>query len=244
MYRKVKLNHAALVFSVLISSACSAASPAIEPYFNKDNQSSAFYDNALALSSASDFLSTLEKTWDYPSELKHKKLGNKTVSSCQQLKKHINDGFHAAKVSEHAFVSAQSVICSMWEHMGKFKSYKTSHMNQLSLNKDFANLAPASFALMISDEQIKKAQAASSWNNASKIKQVKSHSKVQSTYYDHSGSIQRLTLMAKGDYNADGIEDQLLFMENSVEGGSYSSTKAYIITRLTANGPIKLLKAF
>jgi len=244
MYRKVKLNYATLIFSVLLSSACSAAGSAIEPHFNKDNQSSAFFDNALALNSASDFLSALEKTWDYPSDLKHKKLGNKTVSSCQQLKKHINDGFHAAKASEHAFVSAQSVICSMWEYMGKFKSYKISHMNKLSLNKGFANLAPARFALLISNDQIKKAEAASSWNNVSKIKEVKPHSKVQSTYYDHSGSIQRLTLMAKGDYNADGIEDQLFFMENSVEGGSYSSTKAYIITRLTANGPIKLLKEF
>ena len=65
---------------------------------------------------------------------------------------------------------------------------------------------------------------------------------MQSTYYDYSGSIQRLTLMAKGDYNGDGVEDQLLYMENSVEGGSYSSAKAYLITRMTADAPIKLLK--
>ena len=242
MYRKIKLNTVVLVSSVLLGSGCNAANTEINPYYNKDNQSGAFFDNSVVLSSASDFLSLLDKPWDYPSDLKHKKLGSKTVSNCLQLKKHISDGFSAAKAYEHGIVSAQSVICSMWEQMASFKSYKISHMNTLSLNKEFAVQAPARFALLISNDQVKKAGAAASWNAVSKIKEVKSHNEMQSTYYDYSGSIQRLTLMAKGDYNGDGVEDQLLYMENSVEGGSYSSAKAYLITRMTADAPIKLLK--
>jgi len=242
MHRNIKLNYIVLVSSVLLGSGCNAASTEINPYFNKNNQSAAFFDNSVVLGSASDFLSILDKAWDYPSDLKHKKLGNKTVSNCLQLKKHISDGFYAAKAYEHAFISAQSVICSMWEQMASFKPYKISHMNKLSLNKEFAVLAPARFALLISNDQVKKAEAAASWNAVSKIKEVKAHSEMQSTYYDYSGSIQRLTLMAKGDYNGDGVEDQLFYMENSVEGGSYSSAKAYIITRMTVDAPIKLLK--
>lgn len=238
----MKFNYAVLAFSVLFSSGCNADIAKIDPYFNKDNQSGAFFDNALVLNSASEFLSALEKNWDYPSDLKHKKHGSKTVSNCQQLKKSISNGFTAAKAYEHAFVNAQSAICSMWEHIGGFKPYKVSYLSKLGLNKDFAAQAPARFALLISDEQIKKADAAANWNAFSKIKKVQSHSEMQSTYYDNSGSIQRLTLMAKGDYNGDGIEDQLLYMENSVEGGSYSSAKVYIITRVSPDAPVKLLK--
>jgi len=242
MRHKLKLNYAALALSVLLSSGCNAGAAGIDPYFNKENQSAAFFDNALVLNSASDFLSALEKSWDYPTDLKHKKQGSKTVSSCQQLKQHISNGYTAAKAYEHSFVSAQSTICSMWESMGKFKPYKVSHLNKLSLNKNFATQAPARFALLISDEQAKKAEAASSWNDVSKIKKVTSHNELQSTYYDNTGGIQRLSLMAKGDYNGDGIEDQLLYMENSVEGGSYSSAKAYIITRISPDAPVKLIK--
>jgi len=130
----------------------------------------------------------------------------------------------------------------MWEQMGSFKSYKVSHLSKLSLNKDFATQAPASFALTISDEQTKKAEAAANWNEVSKIKKVTRQNDMQSTFYDHSGGVQRLSLMAKGDYNGDGIEDQLFYMENSVEGGSYSSAKAYIITRISPDAPVKLLK--
>ncbi|VAW73837.1 hypothetical protein MNBD_GAMMA10-1884, partial [hydrothermal vent metagenome] len=65
---------------------------------------------------------------------------------------------------------------------------------------------------------------------------------MRAIYYDSTGGIQRLTLMAKGDYNGDGIEDRLLFMENSVEEGSYSTEYFYIITRTVAGGPISLLK--
>lgn len=242
MYLKIKLNDVSLIFSVLLSSGCNVANAEINPHFNKDNQSGAFFDNPVVVSSASEYLSILEMPWDYPSDLKHIKLGNITVSNCQQLKKHISDGFYAAKAYEHALVSTQSVICSMWEQMGVFKSYNISYMDTLRLDKDFAAQAPARFALLISDDQTKQAEFAASWSEVSKIKAVKSLNNVQSTYYDYSGSIQRLTLMAKGDYNGDGIEDQLLYMENSVEGGSYSSAKAYIITRMMTDAPIKLLK--
>jgi len=244
MNKKIQLKYLIFIFASLINSGCNAAKSDIKPYFNTNNQSAAFFEKPVVVGSAKDFLAIREKAWDFPTDLKHKKLGQKTVSNCLILNKLINEGFTAAKAYDHAFVNAQSTICSMWELMGEFKSYNVSFMDKLRLNKDFSAQVPAQFALLISNDDIKKAASAASWDDASKIKDVKSLNDEQATYYDRSGSIQRLTLMAKGDYNADGVEDRLLYMENSVEGGSYSSAKAYIITRITANGPIVLLKEF
>jgi len=103
MWHKTKVHYTVLVFSVLFSSGCNANVAEIKPDFNQDNQSSAFFDNALALNSASDFLSALEKNWDYPTDLKHKKPGKKTISNCLQLKKHIGSGYTASNANEHAF---------------------------------------------------------------------------------------------------------------------------------------------
>ncbi|TMO40552.1 hypothetical protein, partial [Pseudoalteromonas ruthenica] len=73
------------------------------------------------------------------------------------------------------------------------------------------------------------------------INKVGPVSEDQGVYYDTYGSIQRLTLMAQGDYNGDGIEDAIFYMENGVDGGSYSSVNTYIVTRLQQGAPITLL---
>jgi len=242
MYKANHLLYLTSILTALLSAPCSASTPETEPYFNPNNQSGAFFDKTLILNSTSDFVATQEKNWDFATELKHEKLGAKTASSCLQLKKLIAEGFAATKAYEHAFVSAQSAICSMWKLVEKFKPYTTSFISELTFNQDFSLQVPARFALLISNDDIKKAESASNWNDMSKIKQVKSLNPKQAIFYDDSGSIQRLTLMAKGDYNADGIEDRLFFVENSVEGGSYSSTKIFIITRLSTDEPIRLLE--
>jgi len=231
-----------LFITVFLSSGCNAKKIDNKPYFNENNQSDAFFDEPQALSSADNFIAMNEKIWDYPTELGHKSLGAKEVSSCAQLQIHLKEGFKAISDADYAFVNAQSTICSMWQQIGKFKPYSQSFMKEVKLNKEFASMVPASFSLQISNKQIAKAKSAASWNEASKIKKVETKSSHNATFYDDTGSIQRLTLMAKGDYNTDGIEDQLFFVENSVEGGSYSSTKAFIITRLTANGSLSLIK--
>ena len=239
---KKQLNILLLIISALLSSGCNADMLNIKPFFNPNNQSESFFEKPVAFNSESDFLAVQKKTWEYGADLKHKKSGNKVATNCQALKKFLKEGYTVAKEYEYGFVNVRVLICSMWNEMSTFKSYSVSYMNDLSLNKDFSIKAPARFALLISDEEIKKAESAKSWNSVSQIKKVEHVNDMQAIYYDNTGGIQRLTLMAKGDYNGDGIEDRLLFMENSVEGGSYSSEYVYIITRTKADGPIILLK--
>lgn len=242
MYQTIKSNYKALVVSLLLIPTGQLFASETKPYFNEKNQSDAFFDKTLVLTSASDFQNVLTKKWDYPAELKHETLGKKSVASCQQLQASIAQGYNAAQLYEYALVNALSSICSMWELQGHFKPYSQYYMGAFKLDKSFASHAPAQFGLVISNDDERKMQTASNWADFSKIKKVDMISDTQSTYYDYSGSIQRLNLMAKGDYNNDGIEDWLLLVENNVEGGSYSSTKVYVVTRISADANITLLK--
>ncbi|VAW69117.1 hypothetical protein MNBD_GAMMA10-1716, partial [hydrothermal vent metagenome] len=217
MNKKKQLNITLLVAATLLSAHCNADKLEIKPFFNPDNQSAAFFKKSVAFNSASDFLTVQEKSWEYETDLKHEKAGNKKATNCKTLKKLLKEGYTAAKDYEYGFVNAQSLTCSMWKEMATFKPYSVSYMNDLSLNKDFATKAPARFALLISNEEIKKAESAKSWDSMSQIKKIDLVNDMRAIYYDSTGGIQRLTLMAKGDYNGDGIEDRLLFMENSVE---------------------------
>jgi len=234
-----------MFFTLLLSVLTNSSSAEIvikNPYFNNNNQSGAFFESPIVMNDANDFHQLHKKTWDFPTKLKHKKWGNKEITNCFELNSHLDKGFTVANLYEFSFVNAQRVICSMWQLIGKFKSYNKSYMNNVKLNKDFASIAPASFSLQISNEQVEKVKSSANWNVASKIQKVDVKNDNNATFYDNSGSIQRLTLMAKGDYNADGIEDQMYFVENSVEGGSYSSSKVFIITRITADAPLDLLE--
>ncbi len=243
MNNKKQLNIILLIIATLLSAGCNANKLDTKPYFNPNTKTGAFFEKAVVINSASDFLALQEKVWEFGgADLEHKKSGNKTAANCQTLKKLLKEGYTAAKAYEYKFISARSVICLMWTELATFKPYSVSFMSDLSLNKDFATKAPARFALLISNDDIKEAESAKSWNSMSRIKKVELVSDVQAIYHDDSGGIQKLTLMAKGDYNGDGIEDQLLHMRNNVEGGSYSSTTLYIITHTKPDGPIILLK--
>ncbi|VAW73843.1 hypothetical protein MNBD_GAMMA10-1885, partial [hydrothermal vent metagenome] len=231
MNNKKKLNIVLLIMAALLSAGCNADKLKIKPFFNPNNNSDAFFQKPVVLNSANDFLTLHRKTWEFGgTDLKREKYGNKVAINCPTLKNLLNRGYTVVKAYKYKLVSAQSVICSMWKEMAAFKPYSISFMDNLSLNKAFATKAPARFALLISNEEIKKTGSASSWNSLSRISKVEPVSDLQAIYHDDSAGIQRLTLMAKGDYNDDGIEDWLLYMENSVEGGSYSSTAFYIIT--------------
>lgn len=240
MNYKIQIIFFIFLISALTSSV--SAKPQLnKPYFNNDNQSGAFFETPIVIKDANDFNQLQKSIWDFPTKLKHEKLGSKEVTSCFELNSNLDKGFTAANLYEFSFVNAQRTICSMWQLIGKFKPYNQSFMYDVKLNKDFANIAPANFSLQISNNQLEKKSSAT-WNAASKVINVDIRNDSSATFYDDSGSIQRLTLMVKGDYNSDGIEDQLYFVENSVEGGSYSSSKVFIVTRITADAPLSLLE--
>ncbi len=241
MNLKKKLNACLLIASVLMTAGCNKAISETKPFFNQENQSSVFFDNPFLFKSVEDVESILTKTWDYPSELAHPQHGNKHVATCIELQEFIEKGYSAAKDYEQTVINAQATLCLMWQKMARLKPYKKTYFDSLSHSKEFADQMPAQFALLISKEQEEKAATAGSWNEVSQIHQVKRLNDLQATYYDTSGGIQRLSLMAKGDYNYDGLEDRIYYMENSVEGGSYSSAKAYIITRLGTDKKVKIL---
>ncbi|SHO55424.1 hypothetical protein VQ7734_01152 [Vibrio quintilis] len=53
---------------------------------------------------------------------------------------------------------------------------------------------------------------------------------------DNSGGIQDISILAKGDYNHDNIEDIMFKVSNSVIGGSYTSYYLYILTKTEKDG--------
>ncbi len=60
--------------------------------------------------------------------------------------------------------------------------------------------------------------------------------------HDDSGASQLLSVLAEGDFDHDGINDLLISSNNSMTGGSYHAAHLYIVSRLSAGGPLVLRK--
>ena len=86
---------------------------------------------------------------------------------------------------------------------------------------------------MISESEqarLNKDKSIKYWKDVNKIIKVDELGPFHANY-QHSGGIQELELVAKGDFDGDQIEDMLLTSRDSVKEGSYSAIRLFMITR-------------
>lgn len=221
-------------------SACATTSnTVIEPHYTFDNKARSFFDKRIELKNSSEVAALHNKQWYYQDTL-NKEGDSIEVSNCLELKEALAEGFKADTYSYQEAVIATEHICDTWQAMAKLEASHSSWIN-FTHGKEVAEELPAEFTLAISNYTVEQVTQSEHWSDVTTIKKVEPVNEDQAVYYDTDGSIQRLTLMAQGDYNGDGIEDAIFYMENGVDGGSYSSVNTYIVTRLQQRAPITLL---
>lgn len=168
--------------------------------------------------------------------------GTVKVSSCQQLTAALANGFQSDLYPKMKMLVAKDVMCRVNAAMARLQPSQTSHVRNLSLDESFAHQAPASLGMQISDTSVARAKEAENWQDFSHIIKVVKQGSQQATFYDATGGIQHITVNATGDYNHDGVEDVIVTLQNTVEGGDYATTYGYVLTKLGTETPLTLLK--
>ncbi len=136
------------------------------------------------------------------------------------------------KFMKYGAFKAYLTQCQTWGEMAKLAASKRSYISKFKLDDSFPSLAPSALAFVISNESAEKVKALSTWDEVDRIQRTQVASPVRAEYFDATDGFQVITIMAKGDYNADGIEDIVIEKENSVLSGSYSSSHGYVLTRM------------
>lgn len=114
-----------------------------------------------------------------------------------------------------------------------------------SLAAALSSAAPALMYLSISEDserEVRQAQA-----RRLTLKQFRPHSVFRQTAPDSArievdDTLQDVKLLARGDFNADGTEDWLLRVDSQLTQGSYGNSGLWLVTRLQANRPWRVLR--
>ncbi|MGX9995982.1 MULTISPECIES: ATPase [Vibrio] len=227
------VNHLSLliIFALtLLVSKSVIASELIQPQYLDSERTDRFFAREIAQPSKENMQLRNSLDWGYELELKRASDEEKLVSNCQDLATANSTGFTAAKAYEYGAFKAYLTQCQTWSEMAKLAASKRSFISDFKLDDTFPNFAPSALAFVISDESAEKAKTLSTWDEADHIQRTQVISEVRAEYYDSTDGFQVITVTAKGDYNADGIEDIVIEKENSVLSGSYSSSHGYVLT--------------
>lgn len=209
------------------------ASELIPPQYLDSERTDRFFARELAKPSKENMQLRNSLDWGYGLELRRVSGDTKSVSNCKDLSNASSAGFTAAKAYEYGAFKAYLTQCQTWSEMAKLAASKRSYISKFKLDDRFPSLAPSALAFVISNESAEKAKTLSTWDETDRIQRTQVASPVRAEYFDATDGFQVITIVAKGDYNADGIEDIVIEKENSVLSGSYSSSHGYVLTRMT-----------
>lgn len=181
--------------------------------------------------------------WEYPAPLIHDYEDNRSAHSCLELMEMSVLGYEARNPFEKPFLQARMTICQAVSESARLEGYEQSFLGDTLLDQNLPRIAPAEFALATSDENREQVNAGGTWAQVEAPADFEPISNYEAVYRGQDGSVQRLTVLARGDYDEDGVEDAILYLNDGVTGGSYAHARYLIVTRLAQGAPLALVPA-
>ena len=188
------------------------------------------------------------KDWYSAVNVKSAKQTNETYSikSCAEYFKLADKSLTTVKENENSAFAEFVLMCQVAKVIVEAKPSKLTFLNDLTFDKNLPDKLPKQIAMVISSTESKKINENSNlvnWSDVNKITKVDVISEFKAIYHQQ-GSTQEIELVAKGDFNADGIEDVLLSSRDSVEGGSYGALRMLYFTKQSNEGAYVMGKEF
>lgn len=196
-------------------------------------------EQAVKVTSLSDISSLLEQPW-YASfnVLSENSISPLTLSTCEEYL--AISSAPISTVNEHeasAFMEIKA-MCRAAQTISNAKPATRSFLSEFRFDEDLPDQLPKSLALFTSVAEglaQTKNDSLKYWSDVNKIHAVELAG-ANKALYQHDAGTQQIELVAKGDFNSDGIEDLLISSRESVEGGTYNAIRIVGISKLSEGG--------
>lgn len=184
-------------------------------------------------------------------EVRLKDGGTAALATCAdvvRLDATIVEESSGSNVGAKAFQSAR-VRCQALDAVKTLRRARSSFLPAAPETRGLAatlkGAAPVQFYLSISEDSEREVQQAQA--RGLTLKQFRPETRFRQTAPDTAridvdDTLQDVQLMARGDFDADGVEDWLLRVDSQVLQGSYGSSGLWLVTRLQAHRPLRVLR--
>nr|WP_279169477.1 hypothetical protein [Providencia huaxiensis] len=205
--------------------------------------SSRYYD-APSISKKDDFsiLKTLD--WFKPFHVKDSRGENKSIKNCDEFIKG-RDQLSESIPSEYSKFRYYLMHCIAIENVINSKDSFNSYLPKQLVSEESPNILPKEFIPVVSksDREALDAMLPSArWIDG--IKLIKSEDLGNNRImFSQEGQKQILSELARADFNGDGLEDSLVYLRTTLDGGSWESD---VIITVTAgeDGVIRMLDVY
>jgi len=139
-----------------------------------------------------------------------------------------------------------ALLCEAVEIVTNGKDSTSSNIGKITFDKTFADVLPIQLAFFVSTSNKKEVLAndqGKSWSSFDKIEGVKKIDDY-SAEYRIDDATQTISILARGDFNGDKMEDILLFVKNSITGASHSPTRLFVLTRYQGESMFRFVKEY
>jgi hypothetical protein len=185
--------------------------------------------------------------WDFSIAVNTKR-ENKVVelNSCASLFQYENEQLEPVQSFEYSALKSIEVACAALRLASTMQPSNHSYIRGFHFEKGAVEKLPNQLAMVISSAERKRLDADPNikiWADVELVISVASEAADIFSVKVPGGS-HTLRVLARGDTNGDGLEDLLLRDDQSVDEGSYSASKLYVLTKLDDKKLIQLLASY
>lgn len=198
-----------------------------------------------SIETRSDLTRLLGEKWYSQVEVINPKTNERrTLSSCEDYIEVRDAPIETVREIDGAPFMSFQMMCAATQLIVDAIPSEKSVFSKLKFNHNLPTKMPAEMAMAVSvaeSNRIHEDPDIEYWAQVNEITDVTRESEHRATYH-HKGGHQTLALVAKGDFNKDGQEDYLISSKDTVEGGSYSALRLFIVTRSPTESDYSLIR--
>lgn len=244
----MKRNTITLLFTALLSPACSASEPTqlIPALFSSSNQSffSSIAGQEAELLTVQDFSAALDSEWYETIPAKTSSNPEININKCSQILPD-HQSYSARDSVDWGYFELLKIMCIALEKTSKIQPSKQSFLPTPLITPNAHKILPKEFTPIFStsaENQLKNAPESTRWADGITLTEFKLQKDNSAMLYT-TEEAQTLIEIARGDFNGDAIEDALFYIRSQVNGGSLSTNKMIIVTA-GEDGIIKTLAQY
>lgn len=204
------------------------------------------WTSALALNSLEQIDQRLAASWEYPLDVSRfaGKLEKAVITNCLSYFDLTKQGFQSTPLTYQLALGAD---CHALRALRQAVPAQRTHLAGFQLDAQTINDLPPDLSLIISQDDVRKVAAARkaghSWRELQPITRVTPESS-HTVLVEGHGWGERLEIDAFGDFNHDGLEDILVKTHAWLTGGTYTTTRLFVLTRFQDGGRLHVVTEY